>query len=146
MAAAARTDFLLFVAGEPDSGIGSTRDTETSIVRRMAGTVVGGWWLGPDGGSSRPAADTQVPPNDGRPWHLPPQQIQCVNLVYEIADDLGRSVAVVDANRTAGRQDLVDRWVGADGLLPLLVRRDGARLQGIEEFVPARVRRFIRGP
>jgi len=54
-------------------------------------------------------------------------------------------VSIVDVNQPAGFQALVARWVGPNDVLPILVRPDGARLEGIEEFGPRRVRRFIRG-
>ena len=145
MTAGGGTDLLLFVAGEPGPGADPMRDVETSMVRRMAGSVVGGWWSGAKRGASRSTDSSPLVSSDDQAWHLPPEQIQCVNLVSGIAQRVGKTVALVDVNRPAGRQDLVERWVGSDGVLPLLVRRDGARLQGIDEFIPRTVRRFIGG-
>ncbi|MGA7860848.1 MAG: hypothetical protein WCB19_03205 [Thermoplasmata archaeon] len=145
MAAAGGTDLLLFVAGEPGPGADSMRDVETSMVRRMAGSIVGGWWFGAKRGGSRSAGSSPPAHPDDQLWHLPPEQIGCANMVFDIAQRMGRTVALVDANRPAGHQDLVERWVGSDSLLPLLVRRDGARLEGVDEFIPRTVRRFIGG-
>ena len=146
MATEGGSDLLLFVAGEPDSGVGSTRDVETSVFRRMVGVSVGGWWRRAQEGTARLTDSAQPRRTVDPPWHLPPQQTQCVNLVFEIARSAGRRVALVDVNRAAEHQDLVDRLVGSGGVFPLLVRRDGARLQGIEAFVPRKVRRFVGGP
>lgn len=145
MAASGGADLFLFVAGEPDTGINSTRDVESSVARRVAGALGGRLWLRSPGGTSQLTDDARVSLADERPWHLPPQQIHCVNMVFEIAQGKGRRVTLVDVNRAAGHQDLVDRWVGPDGVLPLLVRLDGTRLEGIEEFVPRKIRRLISG-
>ncbi|MFZ0829757.1 MAG: hypothetical protein WCB18_09785 [Thermoplasmata archaeon] len=138
-------DLLLFVAGEPDPGGGSGLNVETSVVRRLAGAIIGVRWLGPRV-DSQSTGDAQPPPLDDRPWHLPSQQIQCVNLVSEIAHSLAKRVALVDVNRPAGRAPLIDYWVGSDSVLPLLVRLDGTRLEGIEQFTPKALRRFISQP
>ncbi|MCI4352786.1 MAG: hypothetical protein L3K14_05280 [Thermoplasmata archaeon] len=145
MATAGGTDLVLFVAGEPDSGVGSTRDVETSIPRNLIGAIVGRRRRGSEGRRSGPINNSPLPMTDHRPWHIPSNQIQCANMVFEIAKGESRRVALVDVNRAAGDQALVDRWVGSDAVLPLLVRRDGARLQGIEEFVPSKVRRLVLG-
>jgi hypothetical protein len=138
--------FLLFVGGEPGPGPESMRDVETSMGRRMLGSVVGNWWTPRVPGPSQSGVAAQAPLPDDLPWHLPPPQIQAANMVFEIADRFGRKVAVVDVNRPGQNQGLVDRWVGTSGILPLLVRSDGGRLEGIEEFVPKKVRRFIGAP
>lgn len=138
-------DFLLFVAGEPDLGETSELRLETSMLRRMAGVFVGALWLGParrDSTTTEPSVD----PSDAEPWHLPAPQIQCANLVAEAAEKVGRRVALIDVNRPAGRHALVAQWVGAADILPLLVRQDGARLSGTEQFSPRPLRRFMSRP
>lgn len=145
MAGASSADFLLFVAGEPGPAVDRMQDVESSMARRMVGSALGGWWSR-TGGKGSGTSDTVSPPSGNEPaWHLPPQQIQCANLVLDIAERLGKTVALVDVNRPSGLEDLVHRWVGANGVVPLLVRRDGARLQGLDEFVPGTIRRFIVG-
>jgi hypothetical protein len=121
------------------------RDVETSILGRMTGSIVGNWWRGRSGSQSAPTGSSQAQGADSTPWHLPPQQIQVVNLVFDIARRLKKSVGLIDVNRPANHQELVDWWVGPEGILPLLVRSDGARLQGMEGFSPGRVRQFIEG-
>ena len=94
-----------------------------------------------------PRAETAAPPSptEGPPWHLPRPVIRYVNLVLESADRQGRTVTVVDVDRPEGRQDLVERWVGPADVMPILVRPDGARLSGIEQFTAPKVRKFLRG-
>jgi hypothetical protein len=145
VAATDETDLILFVAGEPDPRAGRTREAEVSAVRRLAGAVVGVRWISPMGCPAGSTSD-QAPTCDDRSWRIPPQQVMCVNLVAEIAQSLGKRVALVDVNRPVGRQNLVDYWVGSNAVLPLLVRPDGTRLEGIEEFVPGKLRQFIRQP
>jgi hypothetical protein len=142
MAGRVGVDLLLFVAGEPDSGVGSTQDVQTSIAGRLVGSFLGGWVSGSSGAKSPTSAPQGALP-DGQPWHLPPQQVQATDIVLDAARGKGRTVTIVDVNRPAGNQALVDRWVGQDGVLPLLVRSDGGRLEGIEKFVPRKVRDFI---
>jgi hypothetical protein len=78
------------------------------------------------------------------PWHLPREVIGCVNLVFEVARREGRTVAVVDVSHPGEHQELVDRWVGPDDPLPMLVRSDGAKLGGTDKFAPPILRQFVR--
>jgi hypothetical protein len=122
------------------------RDVEGSVATRTLGSLVGNWWRR---GQEQPTAipvSGDSPLADDRPWHLPAQQIIAANLVFETADSLGQAVQLIDVNRPGEAQSLVARWVGQGGILPLLVRMDGRRLQGIEQFVPKKVRQFIGGP
>lgn len=144
MVAAAGVDLVLFVAGEPDSGAPSPRDTTISMGSRVFGTIVPLSLVMKSGQRPSYSPDSAEPPSP-RAWRLPPQQIHCVNRVLHIARREGRTVTVVDVDRAAARQDLVDRWVGADDVLPLLVRPDGARLEGLENFGARSLRRFIHG-
>lgn len=146
MAALRGFDLLLFVAGEPDTGPPSLRDSTIPSSVRLIGSIV------PLGLVMKAAKPTSTDSEQGRfersehpAWHLPPAQIHCVNTVFEIAEEEKRELTVVDVDRPKGRQDLVARWVGPDNVLPLLVRPDGARVEGVENFAPERVRRFIRG-
>ena len=145
MAAVGGPDFLLFVASEPGTGVDPFQDVETSMVRRMTGTVAGGWLTRIGGTGSASPGSGASRPEEARPWTLPAPQAQCVRLVMDIAESVQRRVALIDVNNSAGHDDIVRKWVGTDGLLPLLVRPDGARIQGLGEFVPRAVRRFMLG-
>jgi len=138
------TDLLLFVAGEPGRGPEAMKDV-TSRWKLLAGTVVVGWWNRTRAGASSASDETGADSPEGLAWHLPVEQIHCVNLVAEIARDLGRSVTLVDVNRPMGAEELLRRWVAADAVFPLLVRPDGRRLEGLDHFVPGELRRFVRG-
>jgi len=146
-------ELILFVAGEPDFGIGSLHEGRTTIVDRLVGMALPFGGHVPVSRSSSPPGDippssgeSESPPSDERPWHLPPAQVQCVDMVLGIARHERRTVTVVDVDRPGAQQTLVDRWVGPNDVLPLLVRMDGSRLEGIEEFVPQKVRQFLRRP
>ncbi|HKN06342.1 MAG: hypothetical protein ABR888_01620 [Thermoplasmata archaeon] len=143
-------DGELFVAGEPDSGVVSLQKGKTTVFDRVVDTVLPFGGRVPISRSSHPPGD--VPPAIGeadpsltedRPWHLPRQQLLCVDMVLRAARRQRRTVTVVDVNRASAQQGLVDRWVGPNDVLPLLARADGSRLEGIEEFVPQKVRKFI---
>lgn len=122
------------------------RDVNTSIGARIVTSISPvGHWTQPNrraemsGFSSSPQAD------DARPWHLPQQQQVCGDLVLTTAQRKGRTVTVIDANRPQGFETLVQQWVGPNDVFPILVRSDGARLAGVERFVPRTVDRFM-GP
>jgi hypothetical protein len=90
-------------------------------------------------------ADSAFGPTRERPARLPRVHLRCMNAVLRIARLSGRHVTVVDVDRAAGRQHLVDRWFDARVPLPMLVRADGRRLAGSAQFVPQLLREFISG-
>jgi len=143
MALASGTEFLLFVAGEPDATGDSMRDVNTSIGSRLVSTIAPvGHWTQPSRREQRPGFSSG-PEAEEQSWHIPQQQHVCVDLVVNTANNAGKSVRVIDVNRPEDFRELVGRWVGSADVLPLLVSPDGARLEGVEEFVPHKVRRFI---
>jgi hypothetical protein len=144
MAAAAEHDLILFVAGEPDSGVGSLQDSGASFFGRLGGGFAPAtMYLGMHE-KAAPVGETPPPSTaQQRAWHLPPGQVDCVNMVLDLAERAGRKVTVIDVNRPLEHEELVHRWVRSDDLLPMLVRSDGPRLMGLEKFVPRKVRQFI---
>lgn len=136
------TDLILFVAGEPDSGMDPFRDVESPFVRLFVGS---GRMFGlRQPGASPSTADPHTRSNAAPRLLLPPDQAQCVQEVVEIAGHERQRVMVVDVNRATGPQDLIARWVGAKDVFPILVRSDGARLEGVEGFLTRKLRAFIR--
>jgi hypothetical protein len=135
---------LLFVAGDPHPTPDPLRDVDTSILHRAAGVVVGGFVAGTPADRSTWKNRKQPQTAERDPWHLPREQNQCVLMVLEIADEVGRAVRMIDVNRASSAPELIARWVGPDDVMPLLVRPDGARLEGLHELVPGAVRRFLR--
>lgn len=146
MALAGGLDLILFVAGEPDPGRPSVREATVGTSARLLGSIVSPRLATTASVPATASADDSptIPSKEGL-WHLPPEQIHCINTVTEVAEREGRNVTVVDVDRSDGREALVARWVGPDNVLPLLVRPDGARIEGVENFVPSRLRKFIRG-
>jgi len=138
--APAGLDLLLFVGGEPIDPNDPLQQVSASVFARFANTLLPAvaWSRSPS--KVRPAD----PAATGPPWHLGRQEIFCVNQVLEVAEKLGRSVTVVDVNRAGEQQPLVDRWVGNEDILPILVRPDGERLEGSENFSSSILRKFIR--
>ena len=146
MGGTARPDLVLFVAGEPDSGAPPLRDSVSSFSARLVSAVIPPTLtLSPRANSSVTGESNPTARPGGAPWLLPPAQIECANVVLDAAERAGRRLEIVDVNRAAGHQPLVDRWVRPDDPLPLLIRPDGSRLMGAEKFVPRVVRRFIEG-
>lgn len=124
--------FLLFAAGEPDRGDDGralASEIQQPTILQSIPRISGHSFPGP--------APDEVP------WHFPVEQRACIRLVNELAESLGRAVTVIDVNWPESDRDLVERWTGPNTLLPLLVAPDGRRLEGLESFVPSRVRRFL---
>jgi hypothetical protein len=132
--------FVLFVAGEPEMAPG-IRESGIGVIRRID-SMVGLTPPAPKSPENNWDPNTQGP-TDQRPWHIPHSQMACVQITLDAAKSRRRQVVVVDVNRPGERQCLVDQWVGRDDLFPLLVRADGARIEGQENFLPTKVRRFL---
>ncbi|HXY46592.1 MAG TPA: hypothetical protein VEK13_01680 [Thermoplasmata archaeon] len=125
------TSFLLFAAGEPDRG-----DDGRAIASQLTVPTILH--------SPRVSSGSSTgPPSEELLWHFPVEQRACVRLVTDIAKSMGQVVTVIDVNWPEGDRDLVERWMGPNSLLPMLIAPDGRRLEGIESFVPSRVRRFL---
>jgi hypothetical protein len=74
---------------------------------------------------------------------IPYDQAQCVRLVVDIAAQKNDVVQVVDVSGAGVSASDVERAIGTGGSYPILVRPDGAWLEGPEYFTPSRVRRFL---
>jgi hypothetical protein len=128
-------DLLLFVAGEPGSG-----ETPAWRYVRFLGPALGGLsaraYNDPDG-APRPG------PSGAPERHLPPEAVRDVQVLLDEASASHRRVKMVDVNRPGEDRYLVERWVHADDVMPVLVRPDGARLRGAENFTPRKIRQFL---
>lgn len=93
---------------------------------------------------SHPAAPARGPSGEPR-WEFPADIGRCVRAALELAAETGTSVEVIDVSRAGKGQDLVSRWVLEGTLLPKLVAPDGRALEGVDAFVPSRLRRFFSG-
>ena len=140
---------ILFVAGEPQS-TPDLRESTVGMGERLVGLIVPGAGIPArelrPGSAENPSSATDIgatPSSDPRPWHLPPSQTACLDIVLDTAERQREEVLVVDVDRPGEHRDLVERYVGSNDVLPLLLRPDGARLEGLENFTPARVRKFI---
>jgi len=141
---------ILFVAGEPKT-VPSLRESGAGLAPRVAGMFTGNALIAA-GAPTQPWASTRPPHGSaesgtagGPEWYLPPDQMTSLNLVLDIAEHRGHEVIVIDANRPGNQQALVDQYVRPNDVFPILIRWDGARLEGDENFVPAKVRRFVEG-
>ena len=70
-------------------------------------------------------------------------EAQCLALVLDLARKLHRSVYVVDVNHQERPASEIESDLG-DPPFPVLLRPDGARLEGTDSFSPRSVRRFLR--
>jgi hypothetical protein len=144
MASLTGLDFLLFVSGRPDPNADVLRDVETSFGSRLVGFFLPVSWR--RSSKPKPGAAAPAPTSpDALPAHLAPPEQQCVAMVLDLARREGRRVTVVNVEDPGAHRSRMERWVGANDVLPLLVRPDGGRLEGLEEFQPARVRQFLVG-
>lgn len=124
---------LMFVGGQPD------RDDESevppSFVERLASIVSPRLIRKPPDPSDLPAGPV--------PWYVPGYQMMCVEMVVEIAEPMGQAVKVVDVNLPGDDRELVEEFVGSSDVLPILVRPDRKRLEGLESFRPSRLKEFL---
>lgn len=141
MAAATPSDLLLFVSGEP----GPADDPEKNVVTSIVGRMVGQGLLrivSPPG--NRISGSAAAPAAEKDAWHVSRQGMNCVKVVLEVAERAKRHVTLVNVNDPGDQAALVARWVREDDVFPVLVRPDGGRLVGSEQFEPADIRRFLR--
>ncbi|MCI4373607.1 MAG: hypothetical protein L3K02_08210 [Thermoplasmata archaeon] len=141
--AAGPSELLLFVSGEPETGVDPFRDIQSPWARLFAGSVRLFGHRRPRDVEDLTRSLTSST-GAGR-LRLPPDQIQCVNQVVRLAGKAGRTVRIVDVNEPVGQENLVARWTGPNDVFPLLIRPGGAKLVGEEAFLARKVRRFIRG-
>lgn len=128
---------LMFVCGEPDDLTPSLQDVAGSVVR-LAGAVAR---------RSRASTSGVHPGNqsysDLVPEHLPAEQVYSLQLVMDAAKRLGLSVRVVDLAQNPDPSGVPAPLPTETETLPILVRGDGARLVGLENFNRSTVRRFL---
>lgn len=135
-------DLILFVSGEPGPAENLSRDVVSSVGARLVGSVIPSTWF-QRGGAAPGSRPSPPPPEGAEEWHVPREEVSTVNLVVELAHDAGRSVTMVNVNGRVDQQ-LSQRWVSVQDVLPVLVRPDGARLVGLEQFGPRSLREFLQ--
>jgi hypothetical protein len=137
---------ILFVAGEPDTGLNPLKDVQSPYIRLFMGAGLPNWKKKREQSAEADSLVGLEPAEGGQPeLRIPADQVGCIRDVARIARAEGTTVRIVDVNRAELNQALVDRWVGPNDVLPVLVRADGAKLVGAEQFVPRKIQRFIRG-
>jgi hypothetical protein len=67
----------------------------------------------------------------------------CALQLSKAAKRLGRTVKIVDVNQPGDDRTLVLRFVGPDDVLPIAVRSDGTRLEGVESFGSGSLQDFL---
>ena len=77
-------------------------------------------------------------------WHVPPGLVASVDLVIDVARQERRSLTVVNVDRPGEALPLVERFVRPSDVFPVLVRADGGRLMGEQEFTRSGLKRFLR--
>ncbi len=127
---------VMYVAGEPglhpniDSAVPGFTGRLATVFLPFSGLLM------PRGAS---AAGILAQP--GEP--LPPIARQCIRLVLDLAKRKQWSVQVVDISQEKAAETQILAWLGPDVHLPVLLRPDGARLVGEEQFTPGRIRKFL---
>jgi hypothetical protein len=142
MTGAETFDLLLFVAGEPDNGTGHYEPLSIAARLFSAAVPMQLFFAFDPRQTPRPGGSN----TDDLPWRLPPDQVRVVNDVLEEAVLQDRKVTVVDVNRSAPSAEFVRTWVTADEIYPILIRPDGQRLEGFENFDSKSLHQFLRPP
>jgi hypothetical protein len=125
---------VLFLGGDPALARRlASQPVPTGVLQRLAltSTVL----------THRARTERAGAPAGALAW--PPDQVMCAQRVLDLAKKAGRAVRLVDVNQPGDDRPLVAQYVGEADLLPLLVRSDGARLEGVEAFTSEAVRTFL---
>lgn len=135
MSAPGPGSLLLFVAGDPSLA--------NELVRFPKGLPLLAAFLLPASILLGPAPPQQLAAGE-EVWLIPADQVMCLERVGAALQGRHRTVKVVDVNHPSDDdRRLVVQYVGAEDILPILVRPDGARLEGVEAFAPSALRRFV---
>jgi hypothetical protein len=130
-----RGTLILYVRSGPPEFAGDFSSVDTSVWRGTLSRIIPVNALG--------RAPERKEAADENSERVPRQQIQCVQLVLDIAKRYSKQVRVVDVNhRRAIEPPLTPGLV--DKPFPILVRPDGQQLVGEAEFTPGRIRKFLR--
>ncbi len=123
--------FLLFAASERDPSVDGL-DAVAGMGQRLLG-------VGPASGRAR-GSRAGSPPTE----NFPGEQGRSVRLALDIGQSLGRTVRVIDLSRPGDDQALANQYAQGEPLLPLLVAPSGRRLEGLDSFVPAQLKKFFQ--
>ena len=127
---------LLFVGGDPQ--LAESLGAFPRAFPRLLGFIVPPTLLI---GSAR----GDPPRASEAPWLIPADQLMASERLSEAIRGTPRTVKVIDANQPGDDRALVERYLTPADVLPVLVRPDGARLEGAEAFSPSNLRAFLRG-
>jgi len=125
---------LLFVGGDPSLAEGLRHFPRA--IPLLAGFLIPPSLLLEGSSSRRPSARDAT-------LLIPADQVMAVERLGDAVKGSPRTVRVVDVNRPGNDRYLVEGLVGPQDVLPILVRPDGARLEGAESFSPAALRKFV---
>lgn len=75
---------------------------------------------------------------------LPHDQAQCVRLVTDMVAQRQEIIQIVDVTTSGAPASDIERAIGSGGSYPVLVRPDGAWLEGPEYFTPSRLKKFLK--
>lgn len=123
--------FLLFAASEHDPSVEGL-DAVAGMGARLLSIGAASW-------RARSAATPNAPTEN-----FPGEQGRSVRLALDIGESLGRAVRVIDLSHPGDDQELATRYARGEPLLPLLVAPSGRRLEGLDSFVPAQLKRFFQ--
>jgi hypothetical protein len=127
-------EFLLFAASQPDRGEGLVAPV-SALDRFLLGKALSNYPVDPVAPRGTDGAE---------PRYFPGEQGRSVRIALEIAETEGRRVRLIDVSAPGDRAALVDRFVGAGSLLPLLIAPSGRRLEGPTDFIPSRLTTIFR--
>lgn len=131
-------EFVIYVRSQPLEAHADLPVYTRSPVRRLFGSALTGGFF--------PGSDPAPPENATHPGvGLPRGEAQCLRLVLDLARRTETIVRVVDVSNELVPRDIVETASGEPRFFPILVRPDGMQLAGEEDFIPGRVRKFLKG-
>jgi hypothetical protein len=85
---------------------------------------------------------------DGKPvtsLELPESESDAIHRVWDLARARNRSLHIVDVGKESEFRRFFDEHRHHLTKFPILVRRDGERLEGADQFTPENLERFLAG-
>jgi hypothetical protein len=134
VALASDPSLLLFVGGDPR--LADSLGAFPRSFPRILGFVVPPTLLMGSGRGAPPRAAEA-------PWLIPSDQLMASERLSEALRGSHRTVKVVDVNQPGEDRALVERYLTSSDVLPVLVRADGARLEGANAFTRSNLRAFL---
>ena len=74
---------------------------------------------------------------------LTPDEEEAIRLVLRLVQEKGKTLHIVDVGKESSFRRVIEEHLHHLRRFPVLVRPDGRRLEGVEEFTPEKLEKFL---